>query len=625
MNKLVPGIALSVPILHVFAFLTVVPDRIWSPKFYGLFFLSFLSLVALTVCFYRRQEPMKFGLGYPEGVLLTLLTYLIIRDSFQPTLLLDNHALLALLLMVPLYFFYRMVFADHQYLASQRIIIGTFLGAGLLQAIVALLQYLHLLPNLISYFELGGTLGNPNVLATYLTSSTLLAGGILLFRKEPLFQHPALVGLSVATGLLSAIVVVLVQSRSAWLGSLVGAMVILAYLLPLRWRVRLRSWPARAGVLVMAMVVGGALLYGLYRMRPESADGRRLIWKITSNLITDHPVVGVGTGRFEAAYGRYQVAYFSNSYPEAEAQLASGDVRVAYNTYLHWWAEHGIIGLVLWLAFIIISIRHLLRADASPSGLSYVALGGWLALLVNGMFSFTIYVVPVLFNFFFLLALINRPRTVSPRASLPQYMTSLLTVLGLFFFFAVGIKKMQSLRAELRIAPVEQALRQKQYAKAYRLGKELHPHLRYHREFAMIYGKTLYLSRLHKQAIQHLEASLEQFSDPKIHQMLGDSYWRDQQLPQAEEAYLDAVHLAPHQYRPRYALVKLYERRGKIDEVVNLSQATLAMPTKIPSAEVKHTKAQLAELLETYTRLQEYRDEQLRLRDAVQSSTEGTP
>ena len=48
------------------------------------------------------------------------------------------------------------------------------------------------------------------------------------------------------------------------------------------------------------------LLTGIYFMKKNSADGRLLIWNISKEIIKDHPLYGVGYGRFATFYNDTQ-------------------------------------------------------------------------------------------------------------------------------------------------------------------------------------------------------------------------------------------------------------------------------------------------------------------------------
>ena len=63
---------------------------------------------------------------------------------------------------------------------------------------------------------------------------------------------------------------------------------------------------------ILVIVIISLASVGLYRMKKDSADGRRLIWNVTSKMIQDKPLFGHGTNGFQANYMEYQANFFGN-------------------------------------------------------------------------------------------------------------------------------------------------------------------------------------------------------------------------------------------------------------------------------------------------------------------------
>lgn len=172
--------------------------------------------------------------------------------------------------------------------------------------------------------------------------------------------------------------IILTRSRSAVLG-LVMACVTFLLLAPKRYRVP-----------IIALVVVGAAAF-IYLTDPqfvqraetilsprESRDAasrsRLEIWKAGLAMIRDHPILGVGTGNFPQATGRYA--------PEYEGMNA-------HSTYIRCAAELGIPGLLLLLALIanafytlwvvLRGVRVLPESQARAMQLVAVGLGASLA------------------------------------------------------------------------------------------------------------------------------------------------------------------------------------------------------------------------------------------------------
>ena len=152
------------------------------------------------------------------------------------------------------------------------------------------------------------------------------------------------------------------MSRAAWFASLVSC----GYVVLRTYHVKVKSFVSEHRYAVLGVFFVGALFAsGAYFMKRESADGRLLIWKITSQAIAGNPW-GYGNGRtFSAIYGDAQERYFTDcAYSKSEAWVA-GTPDFAFNEYLQIAVEYGIwvsalfITVLLVLPMIAGSRKHL--------------------------------------------------------------------------------------------------------------------------------------------------------------------------------------------------------------------------------------------------------------------------
>jgi tetratricopeptide (TPR) repeat protein len=118
-------------------------------------------------------------------------------------------------------------------------------------------------------------------------------------------------------------------------------------------------------------------------------------------MVMDHPLLGVGEGRFREAYPAYQgLALASLANPQAAA-VDAVPVESPHSDYLHVAAELGIPGLLLLLgAFGLIlaeAFRGIRRAEGSDRAWRAGSLGGLAALLVAGLFGYPLHTASGLF------------------------------------------------------------------------------------------------------------------------------------------------------------------------------------------------------------------------------------
>ena len=300
-----------------------------------------------------------------------------------------------------------------------------FSGIGLLEAGWCILQFVRLLPPANSVFPISGSFDNPNITAMYLTA-------ILPFL---LFNDKKKSTLWIAVWVILTAIFIL-KCRTAYL----GVLVILLYYLsqaPIISYTKRWSKPTKIAFTVCALFILFIGAFQLYHLKKDSADGRRFIWKITTQMITERPVFGYGYGLFAKNYNLQQVKYFKENNGTVQERQNARHVYNAFNEYLEQTAKGGIIGGVFFVVFLIILIAQsyryknkvalaILLAIGTMSLTNYVqaALPIWILLLtvaallasdskksyfINGMVSKGLY-VSVLIPFVLLIWMFNAQR-----------------------------------------------------------------------------------------------------------------------------------------------------------------------------------------------------------------------
>ena len=110
-----------------------------------------------------------------------------------------------------------------------------------------------------------------------------------------------------------------------------------------------RIW--KCGLLLVALV---SVVYCgkiLYKLKPMSAVGRTLIWKVSTDMFFKNPVSGVGFGNLANQYNLYQADFFASGKGSVVNKMTAGQVRHTYNWYLETAVEFGIFGLIVFGIF----------------------------------------------------------------------------------------------------------------------------------------------------------------------------------------------------------------------------------------------------------------------------------
>ncbi len=117
-----------------------------------------------------------------------------------------------------------------------------------------------------------------------------------------------------------------------------------------------------------------------------SIRARLTFWKVTLLMIKDHPLKGVGPGRFGYFYPFYQSKILKEDKgPKKHAYNA----KRAHNEYLQVFAETGVFGFLVFLFILYSLLQQGYKRLKSSDNIMYISLAsGILVLLVHALFSF---------------------------------------------------------------------------------------------------------------------------------------------------------------------------------------------------------------------------------------------
>jgi O-antigen ligase len=135
----------------------------------------------------------------------------------------------------------------------------------------------------------------------------------------------------------------------------------------------------------------------LYRINSESSSGRLMAWEVSTPMIADHPLLGVGYGRFDVEYLDYQARYFRNP-DNMKIAYKAANLNQPHNQYLQAFCEGGIPGGLLFLSVWIIAlwcVYQFLRKDGDNKTPFYGLGAVLLAILVHCLVDTPLNVLPI--------------------------------------------------------------------------------------------------------------------------------------------------------------------------------------------------------------------------------------
>ena len=195
-------------------------------------------------------------------------------------------------------------------------------------------------------FRPGWVSGDPN----YFSVSALLCLPVafyLLGTRQARWER----SFCIASLVVMLVALTLAASRGALLGIVAGSLLMV-------WRSprRLRSLLLVGSVLLPLMLLTPAspldrLLHPTHSDQ-ESSDIRTILWDAGLNMISEHPLRGIGAGNFKHLVKRF----------------TTEDIEfIAHNTYVELGAELGLPGLLLFLAVLFATFRTLRQVQRDPS------------------------------------------------------------------------------------------------------------------------------------------------------------------------------------------------------------------------------------------------------------------
>lgn len=232
--------------------------------------------------------------------------------------------------------------------------------------------------------------GNPNIFAEYLIMVIPISLSLFWFSKK---IHKKAIFL--VTSLILILALVLTLSRGGWVGFAFGMFV---FLLLIEKRLLLSIIPLGLGAIYFLPQTILNRILSIVNFADSSNSYRIRMWKITLDIIKDNWLVGVGFGHlpFKATFETY---------------IRTMPTYHAHNTYLETMAEMGVLGFIIFIAFIFILFKYSIKKliKGKDNYIRVMAIGvvsGLAAVLAHGAVENVLYIPRIITTFWILVALL---------------------------------------------------------------------------------------------------------------------------------------------------------------------------------------------------------------------------
>lgn len=429
-------------------------------------------------------------------------------------------------------------------IAGTTFLLPSLLVSGLIQAGIATAQLCGTVATRHAYYDLTGSFPNPGPLGGWLCVA-LLAAVVLTVRfwKKRCGIWAALCA---AGGAYIGVMLLLTDSRAAWLGAAAG---IFAMLCTLRFRYKR---PVLFSLAALALI-GFFFLYGY---KKDSADGRLLVWQVSADMIARHPIAGYGVGAFPEHYMFAQADYFG-CHPGSRFTAVAEQTSYPFNELIGVTCEQGIIGGVLLLFLIVTALFR------SGGMTGQVLLSG---LTVFGLFSY-----PSAFLSFGLLfaALLAGCVKGSSADGRPLSIRKALCVA--FLIAASGV----SLLLVIRTAETTSRSR-----------------------YVLLREASELMRRKDLADLPRLERLARRLPVAGFHTDLGDLCLEADSVERAKAYYRTAARMIPSRLRPYDGLFRAYLQTGHTDSATLMARRIVTMPVKVSNTTTIRIRRTAQEWLE---------------------------
>lgn len=417
---------------------------------------------------------------------------------------------------------------------------AALLAAALWQGVYGMSQLFGWRMSLHPDYPFTGSFYNPGPFACYLSLTFPLA--LYEFSKGEWHWMRWLGGMVITV---DALLLPASMSRTAWIAALLGSAVAFAPSL-------LGTFRRNRGITLGAILVGCcAIGWGMYMLKPASADGRFLMWKVAAKAVEASPFNGSGWDYIAGRYGEAQEAYFAGGNGSEQEMMVADAPEYVFNEYLqvaiaYGWGWSALMTALLAAAFITEWCNHRL-------GLAGAVLASAVVMTASYPFQFNLSVVTI--GGILLAAILS---------------TAMLEV-RILGVCAVGLFCIALLREERRMD------RNMMFTVA---------HMHHKR------GEWQKSNDL-------LKEFLRESADPMPLNIIGKNY-KELGMRDSAEYYLKrSVNRCPNRLYPHYLLMKLYSDSvgGNRRKAMEEAGIILTMREKIPSPAVEEMRTEAEECL----------------------------
>lgn len=453
--------------------------------------------------------------------------------------------------------------------------------AVMAEGVYALLQLAGYAPRGHALYPATGTFYNPGPLCGFMAMGVVVAAWWLWRNDSRVRSWAAMACLLVCAAVMPAL-----MARTGWVAAALGVGVVWCGLNRGLLKRNLRKVAVGLGAVTVVAVVAAM---GLYLLKPESAKGRLLLWKMGWRaMVSEGGAMGIGWHNVAGAIGRAQEAYFMSGAGSPGEIAVAGAPDYAFNEFLQVGIAYGWVGLAVMLAVVMWVAVVSWRRGA------YGITGATVAFVVVCFGSY-----PLQFcEYFVMMALLMVGAIGSCRWSVWGKAIASLAAVGVCG--AMGMWRFEIREQEREIIRQTQMLRYSPQMARSSAREVLDGRYGWSHRYLFEMGKALRETGRLDESDSLLRKGMERSSDPMFLVLLGRNAHDRGDATGAEQWLRRAEGRIPSRLYPRYLLALLYaDSVGGCDTARAVAEAerALAMDDKVKSPATEEMRATLRELI----------------------------
>ena len=309
--------------------------------------------------------------------------------------------------------------------------------------------------------------------------------------------------------------------------------------------------------LVLIPTVCIFLSFVLYRVRPESADVRLLLWRVCGENFLHKPFFGYSPESLQSLYMYWQADYFQQHPDSFFVPFATNHYQ-SFNEIIHILCEQGIVGFLI-IAYItgyVLIKRN--RKEYLPIKASLIAL------IVVSCFLYTFDILPIAILLPLFIGLLNNTADTDGRKVifieskngkkvkiLTKCLLSALCISVIFYSSLIFFKYDKVQKKIMNYIHEDSGIA---------LTNEDDNIIFRNRDMALAYAGYSYQEKDTSKRIEILKRSSKKIPISSMFLIIGDLYLQIEDFKEAENCYLLAYHMVPDRMLPKYYLFNYYKQ-----------------------------------------------------------------